>query len=205
MTWFKSLVDRLSGQTPDPAEAARAAQLASFQARVARDLARTDIEPDALQALLRLPAELGLPDEEVELEIERVHGALDLMALRTATARDGLPIVEHQHKAVGTDRCHFRASASLANDGADRTGRLFLTERRLVFVTSPMIALSWGAIGTIEQDERDLIVTPVTRTTIYQFRCNSFSEAQCGAFIAQLLKQPRGNSATAAGDPPSPR
>ena len=200
MSWFKLLADRMRGRPTDPAAIARAAKVREFKAAVARGL---DGDRATLDALLEMPATLGLPDDEVELEVEAVQGALDLLALRDAVARDGLPVVEHQHKALSTERCHFLASAFLANDGGDRTGRLFLTHRRLVFVSSPMIALSWSGIATINQNARDLIVVPVAKETLYQFRCNSFSDARRGAFIAQQLK--RGNNGTGAGVPPDPR
>jgi hypothetical protein len=188
-SWLRSLIPGLGRGDADPAAQARAGQLREFRAAVARDVEQGDRA--ALDALLRRPAEIGLPDEEVELEIERVQGALDLLSLRELVAAAGLPIVDHQHKSLGADRCHFRASAFLASDGSDRTGRLFLTDRRLVFVTSPMVTLAWSAIGTIDQKARDLIIVPVAGTTLYQFRCNSFSDARCGAFIAQALKSRR--------------
>jgi hypothetical protein len=200
MSWFKNLVEHVSGRTKDPAAVARAAQLREFKAAVARGL---DGDRATLDTLLQMPTSMGLPDDEVELEVEAVQGALDLLALRDAVAREGLPVVEHQHKALATERCHFLASAFLANDGGDRTGRLFLTHRRLVFVSSPMIALSWSGIAVINQNARDLIVVPVAKETLYQFRCNSFSDARRGAFIAQLLK--RGNNGTGADAPRAPQ
>jgi len=204
-SWFKSLVDRIGGKAADPAAEARTAQLRAFRAAVARDL-RDDPPVEqraALEALLRIPDEQGLPADEVELETEAVQGALDVIALKEAVAREGLPVIEHQHRALGADRVHFLASAFLASDGSDRTGRLFLTNRRLVFVTTPMVTVSWGGILSIEQQARDLVITTTGRDTLYQFRCNSFSDARCGAFIAKQLK--RGNTATAAGDPASTR
>lgn len=204
-SWFKSLVDRFSGKTAEPAAAARAEQVKAFKAAVARDLRDDPSSADraALEALLRQPQEQGLPDDEVELEVEALQGALDVIALKESVARDGLPLIEHQHRALGEDRVHFLASAFLASDGSDRTGRLFLTHRRLVFVTTPMVTLSWSGILSIEQQARDLVITTTGRDMLYQFRCNSFSDARCGVFIARQLK--RGNTATAAGDPASTR
>lgn len=198
-SWLKSLVGRF-GAKKDPAAEARAAQVRAFKAAVARDL---EGGRAALEGLLRMPQELGLPDDEVELDVESVQGALDLLALRETLAQQGLPLVEHQHKALGEDRCHFRAAAFLANDAGDRTGRLFLTHRRLVFLSTPMIALPWSAIITIDHRARDIVIVPTAQETLYQFRCNSFSDARCGAFIAQQLK--RGNSAKAGDAPPGSR
>jgi hypothetical protein len=204
-SWFKSLVDRFGGKPADPAAEARAGQVRAFKAAVMRDL-RDDPEPGdrpALQALLRQPEEQGLSDDEVELEVEALQGGIDVIALKESVARDGLPLIAHQHRALGDDRVHFIASAFLASDGSDRTGRLFLTHRRLVFVTTPMVSLTWGGVVSIEQQSRDLVIGMAGREQFYQFRCNSFSDARCGAFIAKQLK--RGNSATAAGVPASTR
>jgi hypothetical protein len=204
-SWFKSLIGRFNGKNADPAAAARAAQVREFRAAVARDLRDDPSLEDraALEALLRMPDEQGLPGDEVELETEALQGALDVIALKEAVATGGLPVIEHQHRALGADRVHFLASAFLASDGSDRTGRLFLTNRRLVFVTTPMVAVSWGGILSIDQKARDLVIMTTGRDTLYQFRCNSFSDARCGAFIARQLK--RGNTATPNGDPASTR
>lgn len=137
-----------------------------------------------------MPAALGIAEEEVELEIEMVQGSLDLLALRERLARDGLPVVEHQHKALGADRCHFRCSAYTVDEAGHRPGRLFLTHRRVIFLASPLLAVPWSAAVSIEDDERDIIVSTVTPGVAYRFHCNSFSDARCGALIAQtLMKQ----------------
>lgn len=169
------------------------------------------VSREVLEALLRKPAEVGLPEEDVELEIEALQGALDALSLREAIARGGgeLPIVEHQHKALGDDRCHFLASVFLASDAADRTGRLFLTDRRLLFLASPLLSLSWGSVAAIEAQDRDLVIAAVSRGVVYRFRCNSFSDARCGAVIAQALKNggssPRDSSAKGADGQSGPR
>jgi hypothetical protein len=166
-----------------------------------------------LEALVRRPADLGLADEDVELELEALRGALDAIGLRETIVREGLPVVEHQHKALGEDRCHFLASVFLASDGSDRTGRLFLTNRRVLFLSSPLVSLSWGNIASVEAEQRDLLVAPTGRGVPYRFRCNSFSDARCGEVIARAIKtraSSAGSSlpdsnATAADVPPEPR
>ena len=52
---------------------------------------------------------LGLPEEEIEIEQEMLDGLAELVALRDAVAREGLPVVETGHRVVGADRCHFSA------------------------------------------------------------------------------------------------
>jgi hypothetical protein len=181
-----------------------------FRTEVARgiDAAIASGDRAPLDALLRKPAELGLSDEDVELEVEALHGAIDAIGLRDAVAREGLPVVEHQHKALGEDRCHFVASVFLASDGSDRTGRLFLTDRRVLFLSTPVMSLSWGSIASIEAEQRDLVIVPTSRGVAHRFRCNSFSDARCGEVIARTIKQqasgayssPPDSTVTAAGD-----
>jgi hypothetical protein len=214
--WLKGVTNRLRGGG-EPARAQREAH------RRARDFAKEvhlaipralqEGNRAALDALLRKPAELDLPEEEVELELEALHGALDALGLRETLARDGLPVVAHQHKAIGEDRCHFVASAFLASDGSDRTGRLFLTDRRVLFMSTPMVSVSWGSVVSVDVVERDLLIDANRGGPRYRFRCNSFSDARCGQVIAMAIKSlpaaaptaRRDSSATAVDDPPESR
>jgi hypothetical protein len=217
--WLKGVTDRLKGGG-EPARAQREAQRrareyrSEVQQAIGPALAAGDLA--VLEALLRKPAELGLPEEEVELELEALHGALDALRLRETIVQGGLPVVAHQHKALGDDRCHFVASAFLASDGSDRTGRLFLTDRRVLFLSSPVVSLSWGSVGSLAVEQRDLLIASSGRGTLYRFRCNSFSDARCGEVIARALKtqtlaapgassSPPDSNATAADAPPGSR
>jgi hypothetical protein len=195
--WFKAVTDRLrgggeAGRAQRQAQRDTAHRASEFRSEVhaAIGQAAGEGERARLEALLRKPAEVGLPDEEVELELETLHGALDAIALRDTIARDGLPVVEHQHKALGDDRCYFRAAVFLASDGSDRTGRLFLTDRRVVFLSAPLVSLSWGGVASVEAEHRDLIVSSTSRGVLYRFRCNSFSDARCAEVIARAIKTP---------------
>lgn len=210
LAWLKGVTDRLRGG----GEQARAQREAQRRAREFRDAVKQAIGPNgngndraALEALLRMPAELGLPEEEVELELEALQGALDALTLRDTLARDGLPIVAHQHKALGDDRCHFVASVFLASDASDRTGRLFLTDRRVLFLVSPIMSYSWGSVASVTAEGRDLIIDTNYGAQHLRFRCNSFSDARCGEVIARAIKsQPRAagssppDSSATAGD-----
>jgi hypothetical protein len=216
LAWLKGVTDRLrggGGPGREQREAQRRAR--DFRAEVQRAIGPAVARGDraALEALVRKPAELGLAEEDVELELEALHGALDAISLRETLARDGLPTVAHQHKALGDDRCHFVASVFLASDGSDRTGRLFLTDRRVLFLSSPMMSLSWGSVASVEVQQRDLVIASSSRGVLYRFRCNSFSDAHCGEVIARAIKAPASgagssppdSNATAADGPREPR
>lgn len=141
----------------------------------------------SLVTLLAGPQARGIPDDEVELEIEMLQSGLDTIDLRDFVATNGLPVVESQHRVIGEDTCHFSSPVFLANDGFDRTGRLFLTNRRLVFAGTPRATLTWSSVRQIAHESRDLIVHPVAAGVVYHFRCNSFSDARRAAFIARVL------------------
>jgi hypothetical protein len=161
--------------------------LRRFRADVKTALAGA-LDRTAIDALLQRPAADGLAEDDVELEVEALHGAVDLLDLQARVARDGLPSVAHQHKALAGERCAFIASVSLADDAAQRTGRLFLTDKRLVFVATPLVTLPWGAIQRIVDDGHDLIVVAPGRGAVHRFRCNSFADARCGRWLAEQLK-----------------
>jgi hypothetical protein len=214
LAWLRQMTKRLTGGGESgrvERETQRRAGEFRTEAQHAIEASLASGDRAALEALLRKPADLGLKDEDVELELEALHGALDALALRETVAREGLPVVAHQHKALGDDRCHFVASVFLASDGSDRTGRLFLTDRRVLFLSSPMVSLSWGSIASIEADHRDLVVVSTSRGVAHRFRCNSFSDARCGEVIARTIKKqasgasayssPPDSTATAAGAP----
>jgi hypothetical protein len=212
LAWLRQMTSRLTGggesgrverETRQRVSEFRAEALAAIDAALASG------DRASLVALLEKPAATGLKEEDVELEVEALHGAIDAIALRETVTREGLPVVAHQHKALGEDRCHFVASAFLASDGSDRTGRLFLTDRRVLFLSTPMVSMSWGSIASIDADHRDLVIASTSRGVAHRFRCNSFSDARCGEVIARVIKKqassayssPPDSTATAAGDP----
>jgi hypothetical protein len=184
-SWWTKITGGWRGRTNGarPSEALRRYR-ADVRAAVSGALDRATLE-----LLLQRPASDGLADDDVELEVEALQGARDLLDLQDRVAREGLPVVPHQHKTLAGERCAFIASVSLADDAAQRTGRLFLTEKRLVFVATPLVALPWGAINRIVDDGRDLIVAAPGRGALHRFRCNSFADARCGRWLAERLRE----------------
>ena len=183
-SWWRKLVGggaqgNGSGRLSEP--------LRRYRADVKAALAGA-LDRSAIDGLLQRPADDGLAEDDVELEVEALQGAVDLLDLQHRVARDGLPVVPHQHKALVGERCAFIASVSLADDAAQRTGRLFLTDRRLVFVATPLVSLPWGAINRIADDQRDLVVVAPGRGAFHRFRCNSFADARCGRWLAERLR-----------------
>jgi hypothetical protein len=131
---------------------------------------------------------LGLPDDDIEIEREMLEGARDLLRLRSDVDSAGLPVVETGHRVIGTDRCHFSAPVSMPDDAAQAAGRLLLTGVRAVFVGGARTtALPWHAVGEVVQSERDIVLIRKDREHVYRFRCNTFTDAVCGTFLAQRL------------------
>jgi len=149
---------------------------------------RGPLDPQRLGELAGQPSRLGLPDEDVELEVEMLQAAQDLLALEAQVQAQGLPAIPHQHKALGAERCHFVASASLVAIEGDRPGRLFMTERRLVFLAAPLVTMSWSAVSRVADEGRDLFVIGHTRPDGLRIRCNSISDARCGRWLSDRLR-----------------
>ncbi len=190
MSWFTRVADLFTGGTSEARAEARAYQerVTAFRQQVTTGLGG---DRSALEALLRAPESLQIRDEDAEIEIERVHAALDLLALRERVDQDGLPVLAHQHKVLADERCHFIASAFLVDD-MNRTGRLMLTSQRLVFVTSPVMSVPWAGVRALETRERDLLVLRGAPGQGDGFRCNSFSDARCAAWIGERLRTTNG-------------
>lgn len=183
-SWFRRL---LGGGAAGNGSGRASEPLRRYRADVKAALAGA-LDRGAIDGLLQRPSADGLGDDDVELEVEALHGAIDLLDLQERVAREGLPVVPHQHKALAGDQCAFIASVSLADDAAQRTGRLFLTDKRLVFVATPLVSLPWGAIARIADDQRDLVIVAPGRGVMHRFRCNSFADARCGRWLAERLR-----------------
>jgi hypothetical protein len=137
---------------------------------------------------------LDRPDEEIEIEREMLDALRDLLRLRSEAA-GGLPVVETYHRVIGTDRCHFTAPVSMPDEAEQPSGRLLLTERRAIFVgAGRSTAVPWHAVGEARHADRDLLLVRSDRTALYRFRCNTYSDAVCGAFLAGQLAAPRQRS-----------
>jgi hypothetical protein len=156
------------------------------------------LERGQLEALRAWPEAHGVPVEDVELDLERVEGAIAELDLVARVGRDGLPTVHHQHKALGGDRCHHVVSATLVDAEGGRSGRLFVTDRRLVFLASPLVAVAWTGVRGLALEERDLVVVAPSRGTALRLRLGSFADARTVRWLAEHLRRaiqpPQGTS-----------
>jgi hypothetical protein len=151
------------------------------------EAAVAQVDPDvaALEAAL---TGLALSEDEIEIEREMLAGLEQLIELRRSMSNNGLPAIETGHRIVGSDVCHFSAPASRPDDPAQPSGRLILTNARAILAGgAKALAVPWHAVVQVLQTERDIALIRVDREALYRFRCNSFAEAMCGAFIARTL------------------
>jgi hypothetical protein len=157
-----------------------------------RAWAEAAADPDTARfARLRESLEaLHAPDDDTEIEREMLEGLEALLTLKASMDDGALPVVETGHRIVGSDRCHFSAPVSRADDPAQPTGRLFLTERRAVFAGGPSaVTMAWHGVAEVLHSDREIVLVRLDRETFHRFRCNSFSDAMCGAFIGRRLSR----------------
>jgi hypothetical protein len=153
--------------------------------------------PDAakVQELRTRLNRLVAPDGDLEIEREMLAGLEHVVEFASTVAAGGLPIVATGHRVVGADICHFTASASMPDDPAQPSGRLLLTNTRAIFVGGARgVTVAWHAVARPLHADRDVILVRIDGAALYRFRCNSFDDALCGAFIARQLASSRRGS-----------
>jgi hypothetical protein len=144
--------------------------------------------PNAVSTLRTQLDRLGLPEEEIEIEREMLEGISQLTQLRLTVDATGIPVVETGHRVVGHDTCHFSTPVSMPDDAAQPSGRLFLTNSRAIFAGGARATtVAWHAIGEVIHGDRDVVLVRRDRDTIYRFRCNTYADAMCGAYLARRL------------------
>ena len=155
-----------------------------------RDWAKAVANPDrsGIGELRARLERIAAPDGDLEIEREMLEALEHVVDVAAAVAADGLPIVATGHRVVGADVCHFTAPVSMPDDPAQPSGRLLLTNARAIFVGGARgMAVAWHAVAPPTQSHRDLILIRADQQALYRFRCNSFDDAICAAFIARRL------------------
>jgi hypothetical protein len=149
--------------------------------------ARSACDETALAALRARPVSLGLTEDDVALELEMVDGLLEVIALKKAAAEGApLPEVPTSHRALAGETCRFVAPAFRPDSPNDPGGKLFFTDRRIVYLGSPSLTVSWAHVVEVRDADRDLIVR-VRPDAIRTFRCNSYVDTLRGAYLAAVL------------------
>lgn len=139
----------------------------------------TDAGIDDLRPRLVSESEL----DERERQVEMIEA---LEHLRLIVAAESIPVLETQHRVIGTDACHYMAPVS-APDHGDAMGKLFLTNHRVIFAGGASIAWPWHRVRRVTRHERDVIFEGGD-TLALRLRCNSFADALAGTALGERLR-----------------
>ena len=153
-----------------------------------QDWAATAAQPssDRIRQLREQLQELGLDEDDAEIEWEMIEALERVAALASTVAEHGLPAVETGHRIAGGGVCHFTAPASMPDEPGQPAGRLLLTSARAAFAGGAASrTIAWHAIGEAAHQERDVLLIRADRDAAYRFRCNSYGDTLCATFIAQ--------------------
>ncbi len=106
---------------------------------------------------------------------EAQHEMLDGLAALVDFARADLPVLDTQHRVIGTDTCHFLAPASLV-DQVDSGGKVFVTSTRVIFASGTVLSWPWHLIARVRREDRDLLVDLKGRPAV-RLRLNTYEAA----------------------------
>ena len=101
-----------------------------------------------------------------------LDGLRQLATLVQLVERDGLPLVETQHRVIAGEPCRFSAPATRlgeAGGGDGTSGRLFLTDRRTVFLGPSVTSAPWPAIAHVGRAGRDLLLSGASRRLEFRY------------------------------------
>lgn len=185
MGWWR----RWFGRTLTPAEMARATWRQAWAA------AKADggDSPASIASLRQQLENLGLPEEEIELEREMLEGLEAVRQLRSGMENGELPRADTGHRVIGTEPCHFTAIAFAPDEPDHPAGRLLFTPTRAVFVGGGRtLTIPWHSILEVHESDRDVLLVRVDRERLFRFRCNTFADAMSAATLARRLTPRRG-------------
>lgn len=122
-------------------------------------------------------------EDDAEIRQEMDEGA---EIVRRAEEAGALPVLETQHRAIGSDICHLAVPVSRP-DEADAFGKLFLTNRRVIFSGPSPVAIGIGHVIKFDRHQRDLVIV-AGGAGLLRFRCNSYGDAMLAAWLLTRLK-----------------
>jgi hypothetical protein len=71
---------------------------------------------------------------------------------------------------------------------ADAYGKLFVTNRRVIFSGPSPVAIGLGHVIKTDRHERDIVIVSGV-AGLLRFRCNSFGDAMLALWLLDRLKQ----------------
>jgi len=145
--------------------------------------AADSVTTDAVRALRQSMAASAQSPDEAERQEEMIDGLEHLLTL----AGGPLPVLDTQHRVIGTDVCHLAIPCGLVGD-TETPGKLFLTSARLVFSGGRVQAWPWHRVRQIARAERALFVTTAGAGDEIQINCNSYGDALAAVHVAGRLR-----------------
>lgn len=142
-----------------------------------------DPRTEALTALRTRPGDAPVDLDEDERREEMLDGLTQLVAIADGAA---LPVLETQHRVIGTDTCHFAAPATLLLD-VGTPGKLFLTSQRMIFAGGRVQSWPWHRLRDVVRRGRELNLVVAGGDTLVRLQCNTFGDAMTARYIAQRL------------------
>jgi len=106
--------------------------------------------------------------------------------IQRAEAAGVVPVLETQHRAIGGDICHLAIPASMP-DRADAYGKLFVTNRRVIFAGGAAVTVGLGRIIKTDRQHRDIVLVSGGEGLL-RFRCNSFGDAMLAVWMLERLR-----------------
>lgn len=150
-----------------------------------------------VQRLLRKFEELELMPQEVGGSLTTLKATADLLTFEQQ-AGDKLTSIPNQEAIVDDDACFFVCDALYDKRGPnDETGALYITDRRVIFAGTSLLAIPWSKVFSTQREQSTLQIQQRGRKTPDLFVCNDLGSAMKADFVIQNVR-----AATAqAGEP----
>lgn len=140
---------------------------------------------EGVAALKATTVNAGDAPDLAEAQDEMIEGLEALLHL----AQSPIPVLDTQHRVIGTDTCHYMAPASLISE-VDAGGKVFVTSARIVFAAGTAVSWAWHQISRVQRDERDLLIDLKGRPGV-RLRLNTYEGALVIAALAGRLSSNR--------------
>lgn len=140
---------------------------------------------EGVAALKTTTVNAGEAPDLAEAQDEMIEGLEALLHLAQAP----LPILDTQHRVIGTDTCHYLAPASLI-DQVDTGGKVFVTSARVIFAAGTVMSWAWHQIARVQREERDLLIELKGRPGV-RLRLNTYEGALVIAALTRRLSSNR--------------
>jgi hypothetical protein len=142
-----------------------------------------------LTAVLDLPRELNLPEQDIADDLVRVRASLAALTLTEEIAAGRMPLVQMTAASTPGAVGHFQTSVRFGRRRSDQFGQLMMTRDLLTFRGPTGLSVAWTEVVDVQRAGADLIVTLADRGRSLRFSCDSVDHAARGGVIAEHLRR----------------